>query len=417
MTHPSQIRRTDCRTDCRTDFRTGIRFAGRRRAAGASALALALGLAAAPALADSHVAVETVVESLESPWAIAFLPEGDRALVTQRTGGLRLVTIAGGEVAEIAGAPEVVAEGQGGLLDIALHPDYPAEPWVYLTWSGADAEGRTATHVGRAELDLDAMTLGEIEELFVAGPFFATSESRGHYGSRIAFGDGYLFVGFGDRQFKDFGPAHIAQDLSSANGALVRLNLDGSVPDDNPFVATEGAEPAIWSYGHRNIQALTVHPETGAIWIAEHGEAGGDEINISVEGGNFGWPLAGYGVDYRTGEQFSVGHDEIEDVIAPVYHWGPGREDNFPPSGMVFYQGEAFPEWQGRLLIGNLGHEYLGLFEVSGESVSDPERLLEGRGWRIRDVAVGPADGFVYALVDGQDAPLVRLVPGNDEDS
>ncbi len=377
------------------------------------AASLTLGLCAAPAFADGHFEVETVVESLESPWAIAFLPEGDRVLVTERTGAIRLVDIASGETMEISGAPEVVDDGQGGLLDIALHPDFPEAPWVYLTWSAADGEGNTATRLGRAELDLEAMALGEIEELFVAGPFF---DSDAHYGSRIVFADGHVFVGFGDREFKDFGPDHIAQDLSSANGALIRLNLDGSVPDDNPFVQTEGAEPAIWSYGHRNIQALTVHPETGALWIAEHGEAGGDEINIAVEGGNFGWPLVSYGVDYRTGEAFAPTHDETDAYVAPVYHWGPGREDNFPPSGMVFYDGEAFPDWQGRLLIGNLAHEYLGLFEVEGETVSDPERLLEGEGWRIRDVAVGPADGFVYAIVDGEDAPLVRLVPGEGED-
>ncbi|MCX7645985.1 MAG: PQQ-dependent sugar dehydrogenase [Rhodobacteraceae bacterium] len=386
-----------------------------RRRAGPSAVALgiALGLAAAPALAETRFAVETVVDALRSPWAIAFLPEGDRLLVTERTGSLRLVTLDSGAVAEIAGVPEVVADGQGGLLDIALHPDFPAEPYLYLTWTGADAEGRTATHVGRAPLDLEAMRLGPTEVLFVALPAFPSSESRGHFGSRIAFADGLLFVGFGDRQFKDFGPDHIAQDLSSANGAVIRLTPEGAVPPDNPFVGTAGAEPAIWSYGHRNVQAMAVHPETGALWVAEHGEAGGDEINIIERGANYGWPLAGYGVDYRTGRQISSGHDEIPGVTAPVFHWGPGRADNFPPSGMVFYRGEAFPEWQGRLLIGNLAHRYLGLFEVAGESVSPPERLLEGQGWRIRDVAVGPADGFVYVIADGPEAPLIRLVPAD----
>jgi quinoprotein glucose dehydrogenase len=300
---------------------------------------------------------------------------------------------------------------------MCIRDSYPAEPYVYLTWSGADEEGRTATRVGRAALDLEALTLGEVEELFAAGPAFPTDESNGHYGSRIAFADGYMFVGFGDRQFKNFGPDHIAQDLSSANGAVIRLNLDGTVPDDNPFAATEGAEPAIFSYGHRNIQAMTVHPETGALWVAEHGEAGGDEINIAQAGANYGWPLAGYGVDYRTGEPFSQGHADVEGVTAPIFHWGPGRADNFPPSGMAFYDGAAFPEWQGRLLIGNLAHQYLGLFEVSGDTVSEPERLLAGEGWRIRDVAVGPADGFVYAIADGADAPLIRLVPGGDDES
>jgi aldose sugar dehydrogenase len=378
----------------------------------ASAAALALGLAAAPALADAHYEINTVVEGLSSPWAIEFLPGGDQMLVSERTGALRLVTVEGGEIAEISGAPDVWAEGQGGFLDLALHPEFEQEPYLYMTWSGADEQGHAATHVGRASLDLEAMELGEIEELFVAGPFF---DSTNHFGSRIVFHEGYMFVGFGDRNFKDFGPDHIAQDLSTANGAVIRLNLDGSVPEDNPFAATEGAEPAIWSYGHRNIQAMAVHPESGAIWVAEHGEAGGDEINILAEGANYGWPLAGYGVDYRTGEQFSVGHDAIEDVTGPVYNWGPGREDNFPPSGMVFYTGEAFPEWQGHALIGNLAHEYMGLFSIDGESVGEPERLLQGQGWRIRDIAIGPQDGYIYAIVDDENAPLIRLEPGQGE--
>jgi aldose sugar dehydrogenase len=248
----------------------------------------------------------------------------------------------------------------------------------------------------------------DLEVLFRVSP---AVDSQGHYGARIVFHDGHVFMGTGDRQFKNFGPDHIAQDLSSENGAVIRLTMDGEIPADNPFVGQDGAAGAIWSYGHRNIQAMVVHPETNEIWVAEHGEAGGDEINVVQRGENYGWPLAAFGVDYRTGEQFADPHRPGDGFVAPVYHWGPGRADNFPPSGMSVYTGEAFPDWQGHLLIGNLAHQYLGLFPVDGQQVSDPVRLLEGEGWRIRDVAVGPDDGYIYLIADGQDAPLMRLVP------
>ncbi|SDB45820.1 quinoprotein glucose dehydrogenase [Desulfonatronum thiosulfatophilum] len=373
-------------------------------------LALAATLVAFPACGNAEQAayhVATVAEGLDTPWAMAFLPGDGRILVTERGGRLRIVDPGSGDIGELTGVPEVDARGQGGLLDIAVHPAFPEEGWVYLTWAGED-RGRTATHLGRAMLDLDELALSDLEVLYVADPFF---DSTAHYGSRIVFRDGYVFVGFGDRNFKNFGPDHIAQDISNANGATIRLALDGSVPEDNPFVGQQDADPAIWSYGHRNIQAMTVHPDTGAIWLAEHGESGGDEINIVTRGGNYGWPLASYGVDYRTGQPFAVPHDETDEFIAPVHHWGPGRTDHFPPSGMTFYTGEAFAEWQGHLLVGNLYHRYLGLFAVDGESVSSPERLLEGRGLRIRDVAVCPGDGSIYVIADDSDSPLLRLEP------
>lgn len=373
-------------------------------------LLLGMSMCVPPAFsnAESAYQVTTVVEGLNTPWAMAFLPEDGRILVTERGGALRIIDPNSGEMGEVSGIPAVAARGQGGLLDIAPHPSFPEESWVYLTWSGEDDQGRSATHLGRAMLDLDALALMNIEVLYVAEPFF---DSAAHYGSRIVFHDGFIYAGFGDRNFKDFGSEHIAQDLSNANGATIRLRLDGSVPDDNPFVARQGADPAIWSYGHRNIQAMAVQPETGAVWLAEHGEAGGDEINIVTRGGNYGWPLAGYGVDYRTGRAFAVPHDQTDAYIAPVFHWGPGRADHFPPSGMAFYTGEAFPGWRGHLLVGNLFHRYLGLFVVDGETVSPPVRLLEGRGLRIRDVAVGPDDGFIYVIADDSASPLLRLEP------
>jgi len=373
-------------------------------------LATATALAAAsPALAQDFE-VETLAEDLDRPWAMAFLPNGEDILMTGRGGTFLLYEAETGEVTELEGAPEVDTENQGGLLDVALAPDFEDSNTIYMTWSG-EVDGGTTTHLGRGTLNVEEASVDDIETLFQVRPGF---DSDAHYGSRIVFQDDHLFVGTGDREFKDFGPDHIAQDLSSENGSVIRLTLDGEVPDDNPFVGVPDAAPAIWSYGHRNIQAMTIHPDTGEIWLAEHGEAGGDEINVVERGENYGWPLAAHGVDYQTGEPFAPPHREGDGFVAPVYHWEPGRDDNFPPSGMTFYEGEAFPDWQGHLLIGNLYQEYLGVFPVDGEQVSEPTRVLEGEGYRIRDVAVGPEDGYVYLLTDGEDVPLLRLTPSED---
>jgi aldose sugar dehydrogenase len=380
-------------------------------AAGASLLALVL---AVPALAQTDAAfeVETVAEGLEHPWGMAFLPDDTRMLVTERTGSLLLVDREGGETEEISGAPEVVAEGQGGLLDVALHPDFENEPWVYMTWAGPVGDGMSTTHFGRAELDLDAMELGEVETLYVAEPW--DDPGQGHYGSRIAFdGEGHVFFTTGDRQSKDFGPDHVSQDTTNSLGNNIRLALDGSIPEDNPFVGDDSVLDEIWSYGHRNVQAMAFHPQTGALWQAEHGEFNGDEINVIEEGGNYGWPIATYGVDYQTQETFAPTPPEVPETIEPVFFWEPDDPEGFPPSGFAFYDADAFPDWQGSAFIGNLAHEYLGRFVIDGEDVQQAERLLEGEGWRIRDVAVGPDDGFLYVLVDDADAPLVRLRPAD----
>lgn len=370
---------------------------------------LAAGLAAAPALAVEYE-VEILAEGLDRPWGMAFLPGGQDIVITGRGGTLMLWRAETDEVTMLDGAPEVDSRRQGGLLDIELAPDFESSGKLYLTWSGA-VEGGTTTHLGRGRLDLEAGALRDLEVLFRVSPGV---DSQAHYGSRVVTHDGHLFMGTGDRNFKDFGPDHIAQDLASENGAVIRLTLDGAMPDDNPFVGQDGASPAIWSYGHRNIQAMAVHPDTGALWLAEHGEAGGDEINIVQRGGNYGWPLAAHGVDYRTGRPFASPHQPGDGFVAPAYHWPAGRDDHFPPSGMAWYDGEAFPDWQGHLLVGNLFHRYLGLFEVDGEQVAEPQRLLSDAGLRIRDVAVGPRDGFVYVIADGADAPLLRLVPAQD---
>jgi quinoprotein glucose dehydrogenase len=374
----------------------------------AASLALALAQPAAAIEPAPEVAhrVEVLATGLDRPWAIALLPGSGDILISQRGGAFALWQAESGRVIRLSGAPEVRDAGQGGLLDVALAPEFAETRHVYAAWTAPRGELST-TALGRFRLDLAAGALTEPALLFEAAPAMA---GRGHFGARIAFADGHLFLGLGDRQSKDFTAAHPSQDLSSHWGSVVRLGLDGSVPADNPLVGQIGALPEIWSWGHRNIQAMAVHPATGALWLAEHGEAGGDEINIVRRGANYGWPLASHGVTYRGGDAFAPPHRPGDGFEAPVFHWGPGRADNFPPSGMAFYDGAAFPDWQGHLLIGNLAHQYLGLFAVQGETVSAPVRLLADRGWRIRDVAVGP-DGFVYGISDGQDAVLFRIVP------
>lgn len=367
-----------------------------------SAATLALAL---PAHADGYT-VETLAEGLDRPWGMAFLPDHGDLIITLRGGGVVLWDPENG-ITKISGAPDVVSQGQGGLLDVAVGPDFDESGLVYMTWAGA-VDGGTTTHVGRATLDREAGALTDLEVLHAVSPGI---DSGAHFGSRIVFQDEYLFAGFGDRGSKDFSESHISQDLSSENGAVIRISLDGEIPADNPFVDQDGAAGAIWSYGHRNIQAMTVHPDTGAIWLAEHGEAGGDEVNIVERAGNFGWPLASFGVTYRGGDEFAPPHQEGDGFVAPIHHWPAGREAHNPPSGMTFYTGAAFPDWQGHLLLGNLYHRYLGLHAEQDGGLVEVARLLDGEGLRIRDVTVGPGDGFIYVLGDGEGVPLLRLVP------
>lgn len=359
-----------------------------------------------PAQADVSYSVERLAEGLDRPWGMAFLPDENDIILTLRGGDVALWNMEDG-VTSVSGAPDVVTEGQGGLLDIAISPDFAETGFVYMTWVDS-VEGGSTTHVGRARLDRDQAALMDLEVLHVVSPGI---DSGAHFGSRIVFHDGFLYAGFGDRGSKDFTEAHISQDLSSENGAVIRLTLDGDIPSDNPFVGEGDAAEAIWSYGHRNIQAMAVHPETGAIWLAEHGEAGGDEVNIVERGGNFGWPLASFGVTYRGGDEFAPPHQEWDGFIAPIHHWPAGREAHNPPSGMTFYTGDAFSEWQGHVLIGNLYHRYLGLYAEDGDGLTEVARLLDGEDLRIRDVMVGPEDGYIYVLADGEDAPLLRIMP------
>lgn len=353
---------------------------------------------------DPGVRVETVVEDLGQAWGTAFLPDSGDLLVTQVTGALSLVDTGSGETTEIGGTPEVTTEGQGGLLDVAVDPDHPEEPWVYLTYSAEDGQGTTSTHVGRGQLDEDEGSLRDFEELFTG----ESDTSTEHFGSVLAFdADGKLVVTFGDRGSKEFDD-HPSQDTSNTLGTTVRLERDGSVPEDNPFVDDDEVADEIFTYGHRNAQGIAVQPGTDRIWLSEHGEQEGDSLR-TVEGGqNHGWPVAHTGCEYGT--DVPVGDDpfEREDVEAPVHHWECGSE-GFPPAGMAFYEGEEFPAWDGDLLVAGLGQQYLARFSVDGTEVEEAEELLVEEGLRVRDVAVRPQDGAVYVAFDDEGAPLVKL--------
>ena len=365
--------------------------------------------------ADVAYDVETVAEGFENPWGLAFLPDDGRLLVTERTGGISLVDPADGAVEAVAGAPEVFAEGQGGLLDVAVHPDYPDDARVYLTYSATNGAGEATTHVGAGRLSLDTSNgpaLAEFKPIRVAEPFRGGSN---HFGSRATFGpEGSLYVTVGDRRDTNFGPGHVSQVRSNELGATLRLTPDGDPHPENPFVDDPDAADALYSYGHRNPQAMAVRPETGRIWQCEHGEEDGDEINVIERGGDYGWPVASEACRYGTDDPVAPGHDERDGVIAPVHYW-PCGSGGFPPSGAVFYDGDAFPEWEGDLFAGTLAAQYLGRFTVDGDgldaTVTEREPLLADRGWRMRAVAIEPDTGQLYAAVDDADAPIARIVP------
>jgi len=353
---------------------------------------------------QAGITVERVVEGLTHPWGLAAGGPDDALLVTERDPGrLQRIDPNAGTATEISGVPAVDAAGQGGLLDVTWGPD---DSWVYLTYAIA-AEDGTTTRLARGRLDAGGDRLTNFETLYTAEP---AVDSSGHYGSRVTFGpEGYLYMTVGDRQFKNFGPEHVAQDRGNDLGTTLRLGADGSIPADNPFVDEEAAQDAIYSYGHRNAQGLDVHPETGAIWESEFGESDGDEINVIERGGNYGWPIADEGCTYGTGQPIGVSHADREDVIAPVFGW-PCGEDGPAPSGMAFYDGEAFPAWQGDLFVSGLAGQRLVHLGIDGQDVTLREPLVADRGWRVRAVAVGPEGGLYLAIDDGS-APIVRLLP------
>lgn len=345
--------------------------------------------------------VVSVAEGLEVPWSFTFLPDGDM-LVTERPGRLRIVRNGSLLPDPVAGVPTVHAQGQGGLLEVAVHPDFASNRLVYLSYSKPLTDGST-TAVVRGRLENDRLV--GMEEVFEA-----QSTGGGHYGSRIVFdGNGYMFITVGDRQVSPSGnlATHPAQDLSNHHGVTVRLHDDGRVPSDNPFVDRSGALPDIYSYGHRNAQGMAFHPETGDLWLNEHGPQGGDEMNVVRAGANYGWPVIGFGVNYRTGSTIHEGTHR-EGMEQPVHVWVP----SIGVSGLTFYTGDRFPDWQGDAFAGGLAGGYLARLVLDGERVVREEVLLPGIG-RVRDVRQGP-DGFLYLAVEARDGvrtPIVRLEP------
>jgi len=343
--------------------------------------------------ATQAVRVTPIVEALQNPWGLAFLPDG-RALVTERSGRLRLVTPRG-EAANVAGVPPVWARGQGGLLDVCLHPSFAINQTLFLSYAGQNAEG-TATRIARARLS-DGRLI-DVTPIFEAGPRIANNF---HFGSRLAFGrDGKLYATTGER----FSWRDEAQNLGDLRGKIVRLNDDGSIPSDNPFVGQPNIRPEIFSYGHRNPQGLAVHPQTGALWSHEHGPRGGDEVNILRAGANYGWPKATHGIDY-SGAIISE-HKSLPGMVDPLFVWVP----SIAPSGMAFYTGDAMPAWRGSLFIGALAAQLLVRLQLDGERVVQEERLLQRQVGRIRDVRQGP-DGRLYLLTDASDGALLRIDP------
>jgi glucose/arabinose dehydrogenase len=345
----------------------------------------------------------TVADGLVNPWSMAFLPGGD-LLVTERPGRLRIVRNGKLLAEPVAGVPKVLAEGQGGLLDVVPHPAFASNRLLYLSYSkpiGNGSEATTAVIRGRFEND----RLTGIEELFEA-----KTRGRGHYGSRLAFDrNTFLFITVGDRQVPPTGnlAAHPAQDLSNHHGKVIRLHDDGRVPADNPFVGRAGALPEIWSYGHRNMQGLVVHPDTGDVWLTEHGPQGGDELNLVQRGRNYGWPVVGFGVNYTTGQAIHEGTHR-EGMEQPVHVWVP----SIGASGLLLYTGSKFPEWRGSLLAGGLAAQRIGRLTMNGQRVVQEETLLRGVG-RVRDIRQSP-DGFVYVAIDdrgGAPTAIVRLEP------
>lgn len=353
------------------------------------------------------ISVDTVADGFYHPWAITIVPPDGELLVTERGGDLWLVDTDGSK-SSVSGVPSVHAQGQGGLLDIALHPEYESDQWVYLTYSATDDGYGSATHLARGRFDRADLALTDLEVLYVVEPFQGSTQ---HYGSRVTFGDdGLLYMTSGDRGSKDFSPSHPSQDRSNAIGSTLRLTPSGEVPEDNPFVDEAGALDELFSYGHRNAQGLTVHPETGDLWLSEHGERDGDAIHVLEAGGNYGWPVAHTGCEYASSDPVGDDPFERDDVVDPVYHWECDT-GGFPPAGMTFYSGDAFPQWTGDLFVGNLAGQYLGRFTVDGYEVAETEALLDDRDWRIRDVEEDPETGHLYVAVDDAEAPIVELAP------
>ncbi len=343
---------------------------------------------------EHDLRIVPVVSGLDHPWSMAFLPDG-RMLVTERHGRLRIVDQGRLVKEPVSGLPPIEERGQGGLLDVALHPRFAENGLVYLSYAGP-GPGGVGTEVARGKLV--GRRLENVEILFRMEP---KSGARQHFGSRLVFDrQGYLYITLGDR-----GEMERAQRPGDHAGSVIRLHDDGRVPADNPFVGQKGWKPEKYTLGHRNMQGAALHPRTGELWTHEHGPQGGDEINVIRAGVNYGWPVITYGVNYVTGTKIGEGNRK-PGMAQPVHYWTP----SIAPSGMAFYTGDAFPRWRGDLFVGALRDEMVVRLRLDGERVVVEERFLKGVLGRIRDVRQGP-DGFLYLLTDEDDGALVRLEP------
>ncbi len=340
--------------------------------------------------------VTTYAQGLEHPWALAFLPDG-RLLVTERPGRLKIVDRNGRVSGPLAGVPRVLAQGQGGLLDVALDPGFAQNRVLYLSYSEPDDNRNAGTAVARATLGTDGLT--DVKVIYRQQPKVAGS---GHFGSRVVFRrDGTLFITQGERMRY----SEQSQDLQSLLGKVVRINRDGTIPRDNPFVGRKDARPEIWSYGHRNVQSAALHPDTGELWTVEHGARGGDELNQPQAGKNYGWPVISYGREY-SGRPIGQGITAKAGMEQPVYYWDPV----IAPSGMVFYTGSAYPGWKGSIFVGSLTPGALVRLTLLNGRVSKEERFLGELDERIRDVEQG-TDGLIYVITDSSDGRVVRIDP------
>ncbi len=342
------------------------------------------------------IQVTELARGLDHPWGLALLPEGGY-LVTERSGQLRRIGADGAISAPLAGVPKVFAEGQGGLLDVALSPDFASSRRIYLSFAEPGDNGTAGTAVASATLGADA--LADVEVIYRQEPKL---DGPNHFGSRLAFdGQGHVFISQGERNHRP-----TSQELDKLQGKLVRLNLDGSVPQDNPFVGKAGARPEIWSYGHRNMQGLAIDPRTGKLWESEHGPRGGDEINLPRPGLNYGWPIITHGINYSGLPIPEAQGREKAGMEAPHHVW----EKSPGVSGMAFYTGHAGSPWNDSLFLGSLAERNLIRLGLKDDAIVSEERLLNEIGERVRDVRVGP-DGNVYVLTDENDGKLLRIAP------
>ncbi|NLY65809.1 MAG: PQQ-dependent sugar dehydrogenase [Alcaligenaceae bacterium] len=343
--------------------------------------------------------VQVLEDRLEHPWALAFLPENQGILITEKPGRLRLWTAQNGLSAPIKGVPEVFSRGQGGLLDIALHPDFARSRLVYLSYAEQGKDGKAGTTVGYGKLGQDLKTLENFRVIFRQEPKLSTGV---HFGSRLVFDrQGYLFIALGENNQRP-----TSQHLDKLQGKIVRLWPDGRIPADNPFANVPNVRPEIWSYGHRNQQGAALNPWTGQLWTHEHGPRGGDEVNIPEPGKNYGWPVITHGINYSGTPIPEAAGTHAQGMEQPVYYWKVSPAI----SGMAFYDSPQFPAWKNSLFIGALAGERLIRLTVNGNKITAEENLLQERNERIRDVRVGP-DGYVYVLTDASRGKLLKISP------